>query len=63
MDKVTEINCETGEVVERFLTKEEKELLVSNQEISETQITEDQDVVSLLFAKVAELEKKLQDLA
>jgi hypothetical protein len=63
MDKVTEINCETGEVVERLLTKEEKELLVSNQEVDETQITEDQDVVSLLFAKVAELEKKLQDLA
>jgi hypothetical protein len=63
MDKVTEINCATGEVVERDLTKKEKALLVSDQEVVETEVADQQDVVALLVSKVEELEKKLADLA
>jgi hypothetical protein len=63
MDKVTEINCLSGEIIERPLTNEEKALLASDQEVVQTEISEQQDVVALLVAKVEELEKKLQDLA
>ena len=60
MDKVTEINCATGEVVERPMTEEEQQVIANSQEDVETG---SEDVVALLLSKIAELENKINDLA
>jgi hypothetical protein len=62
MDKITEINCATGEVTERPLTDDEKQALLESQRIEEAEIA-DQNLIASLISKVEELESKLADLA
>lgn len=37
MEKITEVNCETGEVIERDMTPEEEQVLVESARIEQEQ--------------------------